>query len=94
VDADTMLHYLEELAGRLEIEVRYQASSGRVGLGVLRGQKIAIIEADLRVPERVGALASLLADQDIEGVYVPEEVREHLASCLSEPGATENDDGP
>ncbi len=82
MDAETMLHHLEELAARLDIEVRYEAASGRVGLGVLRGKKLAIIEADLRVSERVGALALLLADQPIEGVYVPEEVREHLATCL------------
>jgi len=86
VDAETMLHHLEELAERLDIEVRYEAASGRVGLGVLRGQKLAIIEADLRVPERVGALAALLADQPIEGVYLPEEVREHLAECLASRG--------
>ena len=76
-----MLHHLEELAKRLGIEVRYESAAGHVGRGVLRGKKIAIIEADLRVPERAAALASLLSAEPTEGVYLPPEVRDRLEEC-------------
>lgn len=95
MDADTMLHHLEELARRLGIEVRYESAAGRVGMGVLRGARIAVVDADLRVPQRVNALATLLADQPIEGVYLPPEVREHLQACLpaeAPPGPDTNHD--
>jgi len=82
LDAETILHHLEELATRLSIEVRYEAAAGRVGAATLRGQKIAIIDADLRAPERAGALATVLADEPLNGIYIAPEVREHLESCL------------
>ncbi|MGC9317074.1 MAG: hypothetical protein ACP5KN_03430 [Armatimonadota bacterium] len=78
MDEETMLHHLEELARRLEIEVRYESAAGRVGVGLLRGRRIAVIDAGLRVGERVAALASILADEDISDVYVPPAVRKRL----------------
>ncbi len=83
MDAETLLHHLEQLARQLGIEVRYEASGGKVGAGVLRGQRIAVIDADLRVPQRAHALALLLADQPIEGIYLPPEVRQYLHACAS-----------
>lgn len=73
-----MLHHLEELARRVDIEVRYESAAGRVGVGLLRGRRIAVIDAGLRVGERVAALASILAEEDISEVYVPPVVRERL----------------
>ena len=84
MDAETVLHHLEELAKRLGIVVRYETSAGHVGMGVLRGRKIAIIEAELRVPERAAALASLLSREQTEGVYLPPEVRDRLEECAGE----------
>ena len=76
-----MLHHLEELAGKLGIEVRYEAAAGRVGTGVLRGRKIAVIDADLRVPQRVSALASLLAEHSVDDMCLAPEVRKLLDAC-------------
>jgi len=73
-----MLHHFEELARRLGVEVRYQAAAGRVGLCVLRGERVAVIDANLRVPDRVAALASVLAGEDLNGIYVPPAVRKRL----------------
>jgi len=85
-----MLHHLEELARGLGIEVRYEAAAGRVGMGTLRGRRIVVIDADLRVPQRVSALASLLAEQPVEGIYLPPEVREYLSTCLASADRTED----
>ncbi len=87
-----MLHHLEELAARLGIEVRYEPAAGRVGVGRLRGQRIAVIDAALRVNERLAALASILAGETIDGLYVPPAVRQRLdraAPLRSAPSAGE-----
>jgi len=78
VDHETVLHHLEELAKRLGIEVRYESAAGRVGKAVLRGKKIAVVDASLRVVDRVAALASILADEEINGVYLPPAVRRRI----------------
>lgn len=82
MDQETMLHHLEELAQRLGIAVRYEAAAGRVGLCRLRGERVAVIDANLRVPDRVAALSSVLADEELDGVYIAPEVRRRLdRSC-------------
>lgn len=78
MDDQTILHHLEELAGHLGVELRYEAAAGRAGLCVLRGKKVAIIDDSLRVAERVEALASIFADQPTEDIYLPPAVRERL----------------
>jgi hypothetical protein len=90
MDDATLLHHLEELSQRLGIELRYEAAAGRAGLCVLRGRKVAVIDDSLRLPERVEALASILADQPADDIYLPPAVRERLAQCAGrkEPGET------
>lgn len=83
MDHETVLHHLEELAKRLGIEVRYEAAAGHVGKGLLRGRKIAVIDAGLRVPERVAALATILADEPTNGIYLPPAVRAWLDSAVA-----------
>ena len=78
MDQETMLHHLEELAERLGITVRYESAAGRVGVCLLRGKRVAVIDANLRVPDRVAALAGVLADEELNGVYIPPEVRRRL----------------
>jgi hypothetical protein len=78
VDQETMLHHLEELAGRLGITVRYEAAAGRVGVCRLRGSRVAVVDANLRVPDRVAALSSVLAGEELGDVYMPPEVRRRL----------------
>jgi len=81
VDQETMLHHLEELAERMGVEVRYEAAAGRVGVCVLRGQRVAVIDANLRVPDRVAALASVLAGEELTSLYMPPEVRRRLVKA-------------
>ncbi len=91
VDHETVLHHLEELAKRLGIEVRYEAAAGRVGKAMLRGKKIAVVDASLRVVDRVAALASLLADEEINGVYLPPAVRSRIDDAT--PWSPDENDG-
>jgi hypothetical protein len=76
-----MLHHLEELAERMDVEVRYEAAAGRVGVCVLRGKRVAVIDANLRVPDRVAALASVLAGEELTSLYMPPEVRRRLVKA-------------
>lgn len=93
MDQETMLHHLEELAERMGVRVRYESAAGRVGICVLRGRRVAVIDANLRVPDRVAALASVLAGEDLNGVYIPPEVRRRLETACPlrvQPGDAEN----
>ncbi|MGD9495599.1 MAG: hypothetical protein AB7Y46_04740 [Armatimonadota bacterium] len=95
MDQETLLQHLEELAKRLGIEVRYEPAAGRVGKGTLRGRRIAVIDASLRVGERAAALASILADEPIDGVYLPPAVRARLEAATaldSLPGGGDDSD--
>jgi len=78
MDDQTLLHHLEQLAEGLGVEISYEAAGGRAGLCLLRGQKRAIVDHKLTVSARVEALAAILADCDIEGLYVPPAVRQLL----------------
>lgn len=78
MDQETMLHHLEELADKLGIEVRYESAAGRVGVGMLRGRRVAVIDANLRVNDRVAALSSILSGEQINGVFVPPAVRQRI----------------
>ncbi len=73
-----MLHHLEELAEKVGIDVRYEPAAGRVGVALLRGKRIAVIDANLRVNDRVAALSSILADESIGDMYVPPAVRKRV----------------
>lgn len=90
MDDETALHHLEELAGGLDIELRYEAAAGRAGLCVLRGRKTAVIDESLRVAERAEALAMILADEPIEDVYLPPAVRERIVACRERKKAEAN----
>jgi hypothetical protein len=89
-----MLHHLEELAEKLDIEVCYQSAAGRVGVCTLRGRRVAIVDSNLRVPDRVAALLSVLADEDLNGVYMPPAIRSELVGSdplLVKPSAEDGD---
>jgi hypothetical protein len=95
VDQETMLHHLEELAEKVGIDVRYEPAAGRVGVAVLRGKRIAVIDANLRVNDRVAALSSILADEPIGDMYVPPAVRkrvENSGALRVRPDRSESDE--
>ena len=69
---------LEDLAKLLGVQVRYEPTGGRSGAGVLHGEKVAVINSEQPLRERVEALAAVLAKEDSEHVYLPPVVRELL----------------
>lgn len=85
MDPDELLAELERLAERLGVEIRYEPTGGRVGRCILHGQMIIIMDRSLPQADRIEGLASALADLDYENLYLPEAVRDLLAShALSE----------
>ncbi len=73
-----MLHHLEKLAHDLGIDVRYEAAAGRVGMGRLRDRRLAVIDANLRMKDRIAALSTILAGEDTSEVFVPPAVRRRI----------------
>ena len=81
MDAEDVLAELERLAKRMGVTVRYEATEGRAGRCLLRGEPVALIETRLPVAAKVQALATVLADLDHERYFVPESVRDLLERC-------------
>ncbi len=75
MDDQELLEKLESLAEGLGYEVRYQPAGGHSGKCVLRGQKVAIVDSQQTVRARVDSLAQILAEEDLERVYLPPELR-------------------
>lgn len=75
---DELLHELEKLAKRMEIDLRYEPALGRAGRGVLFGRTLIVVDAGYRVRDRAETLGLLLADLDTDPYFVPEVVRDFL----------------
>ncbi len=75
MDDDELLEHLEQLASGLGYEIRYQPCGGKSGKCVLHGHKVAIVDSARTIRGRADALAMVLADEDLEHVYLPPAVR-------------------
>jgi len=77
-----MLRELERLAGRLGLEVRFEAfdpkASRRGGLCRLRGEPLVLVDAHAPTVEQVAVLCDALARLDIEILYVPPLLRARI----------------
>jgi len=88
MDPEKTYQYLEELAEKAGISIRYEALTGaeygvRSGLCRIKGKNIYIMDTSQDLPERIAALSKCLANMDLEGIYVVPAVREMLARALS-----------
>ena len=83
--ADEMLDELKRLAQRLQVEVRYESTGGKVGRCLLYGVQIVVVERSLPVADKVEGLAIALADLDYEDVYLSPACRELLEARRSTP---------
>jgi len=81
MDYEELVGHLEDLAERLDIEVRWDLRESEGGIFTLRGQKILAINDELPDEMKTELMAAALADQDIENVYVLPEVRRFIESC-------------
>ncbi len=95
MDEHLMLEQLEQIAGGLGIEVRYEtmrkeSSFNPGGLCRVRGEPVVIVNRKAPVSEQVEVLASALNRFDLSGVYLRPGLREYLASVG--PGRTLTDE--
>jgi len=85
-----VLRELVKLAGRLGIVVRFEAFDpglvrvgiipGRGGLCRLRGVSTVVVDAGLPVLDKVGILAEAIAAFDVEAIYLPPAIRQHITA--------------
>jgi hypothetical protein len=83
LDDGVLLNQLEELAGKLEIEIRYgnigvEESHRTGGLCRIKGQYVLIIHSRLTVKEKIEVIIKILKGFEIGDVYVIPVVRELL----------------
>lgn len=83
MDDGVLLSQLEELAGKLEIEIRYEniaieESRSAGGLCRVKGQYALIIHSRLPVKERIEIISESLKGFDIGDLYVRPLIRELL----------------
>lgn len=90
MDDGVLLHHLEELAGKLGIEIRYgnipsEESHRMGGLCRVKGNYLLIIHSRLTVREKIGIMIKTLKGFEMEDVYVIPFVRELLDKPISDP---------
>ena len=83
MDDGVLLSQLEELAGKLEIEIRYgniavEGSHPAGGLCRVNGQYVLIIHSRLTGKEKIGVITEALKGFDIGDVFVRPMIRELL----------------
>jgi len=92
VKPEATYQYLEDLAEKIGISIRYEDMSGakfgiRSGLCRVKGKSLYIMDISKDLRERIAALSKFLSERDLEGVYVVPAVRELLASIRSKASA-------
>ena len=94
MDDGVLLHQLEELAGKLGIEIRYgniavEESHRTGGLCRFKGQYVLIIHSRLTVKEKIGMIVKNLKGFEMDDVYLLPVIRE-LLDKSKEPERKEN----
>jgi hypothetical protein len=87
LDHETLLDELEELAGRLGIDIRYgnigtEESRRMGGLCRVQGKPILFMHSRLTVKEKIGVITKTLKGFEIGDVYVKPVIRELLDISL------------
>jgi hypothetical protein len=83
MDDGTLLYQLEDLAGKLEIEIRYgniglEDSRRRGGLCRVQGKYFLIMHSRLTVKEKIGVIIRTMKGFEMGNVYVIPVIRELL----------------
>ena len=80
MDDEALAEYLELLAERLGVQVRFEDCDGPGGLCLLRGEKILFVHHDIEPEDQVLVMGSALCTLDLDSVFIVPEVREFLES--------------
>ena len=83
LDDGALLSQLEDLAGKFEIEIRYENinvedSSSTGGLCRIKGEYVLIVHSRLTVKEKIRVLTKALKEFDLSEIYVRPAIRELL----------------
>jgi putative aminopeptidase FrvX len=85
IDDRTTLRMLEELAERLGIQVRIEASwqggSAAGGLCRIRGVPTVLIDGLSSTAERIAVLCEALSEFDLETVFLPPAIRARIRAA-------------
>jgi hypothetical protein len=90
LDDGVLLNQLEELAGKLGIEIRYgnipgEDSHRMGGLCRVQGKYVLIIHSRLTVKEKIGVITKTLKGFEMDDVFVIPVIRELLDKPVSGP---------
>jgi hypothetical protein len=90
LDDGVLLNQLEELAGKLGIEIRYgnipgEDSHRMGGLCRVQGKYVLIIHSRLTVKEKTGVITKTLKGFEMDDVFVIPVIRELLDKPVSGP---------
>jgi hypothetical protein len=89
MDLQKTYQYLEELAEKVGISIRYEDLTAydysvQGGLCKIKGKYVYIMDSSKDVTDRIAALSKCLARMDLEGIYVVPAVRELLSRARSQ----------
>ena len=73
-----LLSELEELAHKLDIQLRYEKGDFNGGYCVLKTQKILVVNKRLQDARRASSLAQALAEYGIETTFIKPDLREYI----------------
>jgi hypothetical protein len=90
LDDGVLINQLEELAGKLGIEIRYgnipgEESHRMGGLCRVNGKYVLIMHSRLTVKEKIGVITKTLKGFEMDDVFVIPFIRELLDKPLSGP---------
>jgi hypothetical protein len=80
MEPDELLAELQRVADKLQVQVRYESTGGRVGRCLLYGEMMVWVDRYLPLRDRIEGLAQALADLEYEALFMPEFVRNLLLS--------------
>lgn len=87
--SDKLLGELEEIAGRLFSEIRYEQGLFQTGACLLRGRKILMVNKRQPIDERIAAVAGEISREGINNMYIKPAIRaeiEHYGEVEMEEG--------
>lgn len=81
-----LIEELEELVGQLGYRIRKERGSFRGSSCVLEGDKIVVLNKNHPVEFNIGVLVKLLAEKDLNDVYIKPALREEIEKMWKKRG--------
>ena len=78
IKPDRLLSELQDVAERLFSEIRYEQGTFQTGTCMLKGKKILVVNKRQPIDERIAALASEIAREGTNNLYIKPVVRAEI----------------